>query len=640
MLNISDLTFRMRGRPLLQGASLSVPSGARMALVGRNGTGKSTLLRLIAGELQPDAGSVSLPVGARIGWVRQEAPSGPVSLMDAVLAADGERAALLAEAETATDPTRIADIHARLRDIDAHSAEARAARILFGLGFSAESQARPCSDFSGGWRMRVALAGVLFAAPDLLLLDEPTNHLDLEATLWLEDYLRTYPHSLLIVSHDRDLLNKAPTAIVHLDGMKLTSYTGNYDAFVRMRMERLRHAQAEAVKQEARRAHLQAFVDRFRAKASKASQAQSKLKALERLGPRIQMIDESPISFDFPTPDPLPPPLIRLDDASVGYGDTIILRRLSLRIDADDRIALLGANGNGKSTLAKLLAGRLAPMAGEAFRSAKLRVGYFAQHQAEEMQLDRTALETMQAAMPPSALEGQARAHLARFGLDQAKAETRVGDLSGGERAKLLLALTTRDAPHILILDEPTNHLDIDSREALAEALNDYGGAVLMISHDPHLLRLTADRLWLVDGGACLPFDGDLDDYKRFLLERSRTEARSAGKGGATAAGEIVGKGKEQRRDERRAAAELRASLAPWRRRVQELERQIEALSRRRAALEAQLADPAFYAGPTQRVAPMQIELGRLVEELTTSEEEWLDLSERLDAALAGDDGS
>lgn len=634
MLQINDLTFRIAGRLLLDQASVTVPAGHRIALVGRNGTGKSTLLRLIAGELQPDAGSLSLPAGLKMGWVKQEAPAGDTSLIDAVLAADTERTALLAEAETASDPIRIGEIHARLSDIQAHSAEARAARILSGLGFDAEAQRRPCSDFSGGWRMRVALAGVLFAEPDLLLLDEPTNHLDLEATLWLEEYLRNYPHTMLIVSHDRGLLNKVPTGIVHLDQLKLTSYGGNYDQFVQIRTMRMEHAKSQAARQDAQRQHLQAFVDRFRAKASKATQAQSKLKAIERLGPRIQVIDDTPVNFNFPSPDELAPPLIRLDNVSVGYGDRVVLRKLSLRIDGDDRIALLGANGNGKSTLVKLLSGRMGTMGGEMFRSSKLRVGYFAQHQADELNLSWTALQQMQAAMPPGTLEGPVRSHLGRFGFNQSKADTKISSLSGGEKAKLLLAMMTRDAPHILMLDEPTNHLDIDSREALVEALNNYEGAVIVISHDPHLVELTADRLWLVNEGTCQPFEGDLDDYKRLLLDKSRAERAAAAGVGGGAADKGAG-GRDARKEERRQAAELRQQLAPLRRQIEAVEKRMGQLTKRKLEIEVKLADPKLYEGPSDKVTKAQIDLGAVSGDLETAELEWLDLSEQMESALA-----
>lgn len=623
MLLINDLTYRVAGRMLLDQASVVIPDGHRVAIVGRNGTGKSTLLKLIAGELQPDGGDLRLNNNARMGWVRQEAPSDSRSLIETVLAADTERASLLEEAETATDPQRISEIHERLFDIEAHSAEGRAAKILSGLGFDADAQRRPCSDFSGGWRMRVALAAVLFTEPDLLLLDEPTNHLDLEATLWLEDYLKAYPRTMIIVSHDRELLNKVPTTIVHLDRLKLTSYSGNYDTFVKTRTMQLELLKAQAAKQETQRKHLQSFVDRFKAKASKARQAQSRVKAIERLGPRVTVLEDETTSFSFPSPDELAPPLINLDNVTVGYGDKPVLRGLGLRIDSDDRIALLGANGNGKSTLVKLLAGKLAPMSGEVKRSGKLRVGYFAQHQTDELNTDWTPIQQL-ATIMPQANQTQLRGYLGRFGLGQQKAETKIAALSGGEKAKLLLAMMTREAPHVLMLDEPTNHLDIDSREALVEALNEYEGAVIVISHDPHLIELTADRLVLVADGTAKPFDGDLEDYKKLLLENARAANREA---------KADAKSKEARKEEKRAAAELRAQMAPVRRELEQAEKKLAKLTAKRTELSAKLADPAIYNGPADKVTQLQIEMGTLEKQIEEVESQWLNLSEQLEQA-------
>ncbi|AWK86903.1 ABC-F family ATP-binding cassette domain-containing protein [Azospirillum thermophilum] len=625
MLHINDLTFRFGGRVLFDRATAVVPKGHRVALVGRNGTGKSTLLKLIAGQLQTDAGAITVPAGMKIGMVAQEAPSGPVSLIDTVLAADKERTALLEEAETATDPLRIGEIHARLADIEAHSAPARAAQILSGLGFDAEAQARPCSDFSGGWRMRVALAGVLFARPDLLLLDEPTNHLDLEATIWLEGYLRTYPHTILLVSHDRDLLNKVPTTTIHVDQGKLVTYAGNYDQFLKQRRANQERLQAMATKQEAKRKHMMAFVERFRYKATKARQAQSRLKALEKLETIALMEDDPDVVFNFPQPDELAPPLIALDGVTIGYGDKAILRRVNLRIDMDDRIALLGANGNGKSTLVKLLAGRLQPMDGEMRRSSKLRVGYFAQHQAEELDLSLTPIQQTQRAMP-LAPEEKVRAHLGRFGFPQTKAETRIADLSGGEKARLLLALMSREAPHILMLDEPTNHLDIDSREALIEAINGFQGAVILISHDPHLIELTADRLLLVADGTVKPYDGDIDDYRRYLLDRAKVE-RAVAKGDADSG--------PSRKDQRRAAAETRAALAPLKRKATDAEALVTRLSEEKRKIETRLSDPALYDGPADTLTKLQIDLGAVEKKLAAAEESWLEALETYEMAAA-----
>ncbi|HYD32325.1 MAG TPA: ABC-F family ATP-binding cassette domain-containing protein [Azospirillaceae bacterium] len=626
MLHINDLTFRYGGRMIFDHATVAIPEGHRVALVGRNGTGKSTLLKLIAGEIAIDAGSINVPANTRIGMLAQEAPAGETSLLDAVLAADIERTALMAEAETATDPHRIAEIHTRLADIHAHSAPARAARILSGLGFDAEAQQRPCKDFSGGWRMRVALAGVLFSAPDLLLLDEPTNHLDLEASLWLENFLKTYPHTILLVSHDRDLLNSVPTTTVHLDRGKLVSYGGNYDQFQRTRRANLERLAAAQVKQEAQRKHIQEFVDRFRYKATKARQAQSRLKMLEKMEPIVGIVEEDTPTFNFPSPEPLAPPLITLDLVDIGYGDRAVLKRLDLRIDQDDRIALLGANGNGKSTLVKLLSGRLQAMAGEVRKSNRLKVGYFAQHQTDELDAELTALAEAKKWMP-LLTEEKVRAQLGRFGFDQPKAETKIADLSGGEKARLLFALMSRDAPHILMLDEPTNHLDIDSREALVQALNGFEGAVILISHDPHLIELTADRLWLVADGTAKPFDGDMDDYRRLLLDQSRA-AKAEARGDSD-------RDSVSRKDQRRAAAEQRAQLAPLRRKVQDAEKRIAKFSDAKTKLETQLADPALYTGPSDKVTRLQIDLGEAQKRLAAAEEEWLEAQEALESAAA-----
>ncbi|WP_119459571.1 ABC-F family ATP-binding cassette domain-containing protein [Rhodospirillaceae bacterium SYSU D60014] len=631
MLQINDLTYRIAGRLLLDRATLTLPTGHHAGLVGRNGTGKSTLLKLITGELHADGGDISLPNGARIGMLAQEAPDGPESLLDTVLSADRERTALLEEAETATDPHRIAEIHTRLADIGAHAAPARAATILSGLGFDAEAQARPCSDFSGGWRMRVALAAVLFSEPDLLLLDEPTNHLDLEATLWLESFLKSYPRTLLLVSHDRDLLNKAVDKIIHLEGNKLTLYGGGYDVFERTRSERLANQAAAAAKQLAARRHMQAFVDRFRYKASKARQAQSRIKALARMEPIASIIEERTVSFDFPSPDPLAPPLITLDDVDVGYApDRPVLRKLDLRLDMDDRIALLGANGNGKSTLVKLLAGRLKPLDGELRKSAKLRIGYFAQHQAEELDLTATPLMLMER-LAPMATEQKRRAHLGRFGFGQEKALTTVGALSGGEKARLLFALMSREAPHILLLDEPTNHLDVDSRQALVQAINGFEGAVVLISHDPHLIELTADRLWLVADGGCRPYDGDLDDYRRLLLNQRRNRNAEAREAKQSASDGADTRTATARKEQRKAAAEARAAVQHLRRAAEEAEKRLEKLQARKAALEARLADPVIYEGPTAQLMELQVKFGEIKKEIARTEERWLEAQAALE---------
>jgi ATP-binding cassette, subfamily F, member 3 len=526
MLSFDDLTIRIAGREIIAGATANLPAGRRIGLVGRNGAGKSTLLKVILGQLAPDGGEVSWPREWKIGAVAQEAPDGSDSLLDTVLAADRERNDLLLAAETETEPHALGYIYSRLDDIDAYSAPARAAAVLAGLGFSAEQQERPCSEFSGGWRMRVALAAILFSNPDLLLLDEPTNYLDLEGVLWLEDFLRRYRGTVLIVSHDRDLLNTAAEFILHLEHGKLTLYTGGYNTFVATRTAKRALDAALAKKQEAAREHMQAFVDRFKAKASKARQAQSRMKMLAKMQTIEVPVDEHVAPIRIPTPVEASPPLITMHDASVGYEPgKPILTDMSMRIDPDDRIALLGKNGNGKSTFAKLLANKLALMDGELVRARKWVPGYFAQHQLEELDGSLTPIETLSHLRRQLRME-QVRAQLGGFGFSSDKATTKVENLSGGERARLMLALATLDKPNMLILDEPTNHLDIDARTELLNALNHFDGAVVLVSHDRRLLEATADRLLLVADGRVEPFDGDLDDYRRYLLSGESTPGR------------------------------------------------------------------------------------------------------------------
>jgi ATP-binding cassette subfamily F protein 3 len=617
MLTITDLTCRVAGRPLLEGASLTLPAGHKGGLIGRNGTGKTTLLKLIAGEIQADTGEIRLPNNARIGRIAQEAPSGPQSLLETVLAADTERAKLLDEAEHATDPHRIADIYQRLHEIGAHAAPARAAQILHGLGFDAAAQERPCSDFSGGWRMRVALAALLFQAPDLLLLDEPTNHLDLEATLWLEDFLKRYPYTVLLVSHDRDLLNGAVDKIIHLHDRKLTMYTGGYDDFERLRSERLALQAAAAAKQDAQRKHMQAFIDRFRYKASKARQAQSRIKALARMQPIAAAVEERGIEFTFPEPEELAPPLIVMDDVAVGYEEgKPILTKINMRLDPDERIALLGSNGNGKSTMAKLIAGRLKPMAGEMRASRKLKVGYFAQHQTDELDLEATPLLSMERAAPNLNAE-KCRAHIARFGLDVQRANTPVGNLSGGEKARLLLALMTHAAPNILLLDEPTNHLDIDSRQALVQAINEFPGAVVLISHDPHLIELTVDRFWLVKDGRCVPFDGDLNDYKDMILNPGRSE-----------------KARGERREKAEAKSARKAGdPGELKRQVEQSAIAVQKLTEAMRLIEKKMAERSFYNEPAGVIAEWQRKHADVTKRLEQAEEAWLQAQMALESA-------
>ncbi|MDB5570368.1 MAG: transporter related, partial [Hyphomicrobiales bacterium] len=526
MLNIDDLTYRLGPRLLFDRASASIPIGAKIGFVGRNGAGKTTLFRLVAGEISPEGGGVSYPKAARIGRVEQEAPGGPGSLIDFVLLADVERAALMEEAETATDPTRIADIQIRLADIDAHSAPARAGTILSGLGFDHEAQQRALSEFSGGWRMRVALAAVLFSKPDLLLLDEPTNYLDLEGTLWLIDYLAKYPATIVVISHDRDMLDDVADHILHLDQAKLTLWKGNYTSFEKQRREQMAIRMKHVKKQETQRDHLQAFVDRFRAKASKARQAQSRLRMLEKMEPIEAIVDTDVQPFNFPSPaKPLAPPIVAMEGVSVGYDGRTVLSRLSLNISNDDRIGLLGSNGNGKSTFAKLVAGRLDPMGGELRRSSRMEVGFFAQHQIDDLDVRGTPYSHV-AELMPDGTQAKIRGRCAQIGFPNVKADTRIDLLSGGEKARLLMGLATFGGPHLIIMDEPTNHLDIDSRAALIDAINSYDGAIILVSHDRHLLEACADRLWLVGNGTVTDFDGDMDDYRRLILDSNSGKDR------------------------------------------------------------------------------------------------------------------
>jgi ATP-binding cassette, subfamily F, member 3 len=624
MLHINDMTLRIAGRPLYEQASVALPEGARVGFVGRNGSGKTTLFNAIAGEIAPDEGSISLPKAARLGRVAQEAPGGPETLMEVVLAADKERDALMAERQRARDPHRIAEIEMRLVDIGAHSAEARAGAILHGLGFSSQAQGRPCSELSGGWRMRVALAAVLFAEPDLLLLDEPTNYLDLEGTLWLYDYLARYPRTALIISHDRELLNEAVDHILHLSERKLTLYRSGYDGFERRRREQQALQAKSRENQLAERKHLQSFIDRFRAKASKARQAQSRIKRLEKMEPIAPVAEEQVLPFDLPTPQrQLAPPLMSFEGVKAGYGGPMVLERIDATLLPDDRIALLGANGNGKSTFAKLLTGRLAPLAGEIKRSSKLKVAYFAQHQLDELDEMGTPLSHVTARLP-DATESKRRGAAARMGFSGDAAAKPVAALSGGEKARLLLGLATMEAPHLLVLDEPTNHLDIDARGALAEALNDYGGAVVLITHDRFLLDACADRLWLVADRRVVPFDGDVDDYRRLVLSgaggrAARRARRAAMKEEGSPQGDVASPSP---------SPALPRSPATARKLIASAEERMAKLSALIAKIDAALADGTAFAAEPKRASLLARQRGALKDALARAEQEWLEVSE------------
>ncbi len=621
MLRIEDLTYRIGKRTLIDRASVDISAGHRVGLVGRNGVGKTTLLHLITGALETDQGRIDFPETWRIGISRQEAPSGKASLTETVIAGDRELARLTREAETEADPMRIAEIHARLQEKNAHSAPSRAARILAGLGFSEEERQRPCDEFSGGWRMRVALASLLFSEPDLLLLDEPTNHLDLEATMWLEDYLKHYRGTVIIVSHDRELLNRVPQQILHLEGTKLTLYSGGYDRFEAARRMKIAQMEKARVQQDRERDRIRKFVEKFRYKATKARQAQSRLKMLERMQPIPEFVSDGMGGFEFPDPESLPPPLLRLDEVTAGYDGKAVLNRITLRIDAEDRIALMGANGNGKSTLIRLLAGRLDPMSGEIGRHRKLKIGYFAQHQADELDFDDTPVQAL-AKRRPGDIDERLRAQLGRFGFSQERADTPIGSLSGGEKARLLFALMTAEAPHVLLLDEPTNHLDIAAREGLVQAINAYQGAVIIVSHDPHVVELTADTLWLVADGKVEPWESDLDEYRQYLLANSRKDIPAETPAPSN-----------DRREARRRAAERRQEIAPLRRKMEQAEKRMETLEHEKVRLQKSLADPALYDGSSNRLVTLQKELGLVEKDLADAEEDWIAAHEAYEEA-------
>ena len=621
MLNLNGITVRLGGRTILDRATAALPPYGRVGLIGRNGAGKSTLMKVMIGSLEADDGSLEMPKGTRIGYIAQEAPAGDSTPFDTVLAADTERAALMTESEQEDlDPDRMAEVHERLIAIDAYTAPARASRILVGLGFDEEMQGKPLDSFSGGWKMRVALASLLFSQPDLLLLDEPSNHLDLEATLWLENFLKGYPAMMVVISHERDLLNNVVDHILHLDNGQVTLYSGGYDSFERQRAERAAQLAAAKASQDAQRAKLQEYVARNSARASTAKQAQSRAKALARMQPIAAMAEDPTLSFDFPSPEELKPPLVTLDLASVGYtAGKPILERLNLRIDPDDRIALLGRNGNGKTTLARLLAAQLTPMEGAMSASGKMRVGYFTQYQVEELDGDDTPLEHMTQQMK-GASPGAVRAQLGRFGFSGAKATTKVGKLSGGERARLALALITRDAPHMLILDEPTNHLDVDAREALVQALNEYEGTVVLVSHDRHMLELTADRLVLVDNGTATEFSGTIEDYTDFILGKGPAKEKVS---------------KADRKEDKKAAAAAREAQVKLKRDVSDAEADLAKLEVVLSAIDRAMFDPASAANEYKDLTMGELSQrrGKIIAAQEAAEARWVAASEALEKA-------
>lgn len=625
MLKLTDLTLHIVGRPLLENASLTLPKGARAGLVGRNGCGKTTLFKAITKDHPTETGSIELARGWRIGQVAQEAPGTEENLLEIVLAADVERTTLLERAETETSPDEIAAIQARLTDIEAHSAEARAATILAGLGFNAEAQLRPASSFSGGWRMRVALASVLFSRPDLLLLDEPTNYLDLEGTLWLENYISRYPGTVLIISHDRDLLNTAVDTIVHMEGQKLNLYKGGYDAFEKLRAEQRELAEKTRAKVESQAAHMQAFVDRFRYKASKAKQAQSKLKAIAKLRPPALLEETGTMPIRFPDPERLSAsPMIKLENVKCGYSpDNPVLSQIRLNIDADDRIALLGANGNGKSTFAKLLSERLPHVSGGIVNAPKLKVAMFAQHQMDDLHAEQTPVDHIRPLMPQAG-EAQIRSKVAQLGLNHERMDTKCANLSGGEKARLLLGLCTFHGPDLLILDEPTNHLDVGAREALVHGINEFSGAVILISHDRHLIDATMDRLWLVHDGKVDSYDGDMETYRKLVLSISRKQNSSK---------DDSAKKPKTKHQSKKEATEKRANLAPLRAKLSQKEQQIQKLEEAIRKLDSSLATPGIYENFPDKATKFAKQRAEAEKMLNQVEEEWLELGAKLEAA-------
>lgn len=607
MIDINDITVRIGSKVLLSGASAHISDGQKVGLIGANGCGKSTLFRVLRGELETETGTVVFPSRHKVVFVEQEMKDVSVPILEFVLNKDEERSRLLQSLEKASEE-ELAEIHERLRIIGASSAEARAAEILVGLGFSPEDFSRPIKEFSGGWRMRLSLAAALFQPSDVLLLDEPTNHLDLEAGIWLENHLQKYRGTLLLISHDRNILNSLCDYIIHFDNQTLVTYSGNYDNFEKTRALQREVLSRQAKKQEMHRKHLQSFVDRFRYKATKAKQAQSRLKMLEKMEMLSPVKDDVSTHFEFPEPEKLSPPFISIENGVVGYGDKPVLKKLSFRIVDNDRIALLGANGNGKSTLAKLLSGRLPLMSGEIRKTPKLKVGYFAQYQTEELPEKQTAAEYMSSLMP-EANETKVRSHLARFGLGQEKALTVIGSLSGGEKARLLFAAITTEAPALLILDEPTNHLDIDARDALVEAVNAYGGSVILITHDIRLIELIADDLWLVKNGLCRPYDGDLDDYKKLLLEEKKPTEKIR---------------EEKPKERKENTYNLKKQLSSQ---IRKLETEIDKLQKRKNALEQLFSEQLSM----EDIVKNNKELKQIQELLEQRENEWLELSGQLE---------
>ena len=610
MINFKNIYFSIGGVPLFENASGFVPTGHKVGVVGRNGAGKTTLFKLILNEIILDAGVIEVPKNYKIGYVSQEAPSTEVTLLDTVLEADIERSKLLHNAQIEKDPNKIAEIYTRLSDINAYSAEARASSILNGLGFSKEDLIRPCSSFSGGWRMRVALASVLFSNPELLLLDAPTNYLDFEATVWLENYLQRFKNTALVISHDRNLLNKSVTSILHLSQKKLIFYNGNYDFFDNERRVQLEQKISQKNKQDAQRAHLESFINRFKAKASKAKQAQSRIKILEKMKPIIIEENQKVPTFNFEKNTKFAPPLITIEQASVGYNNIPILKNINLSIDPDDRIALLGVNGEGKSTLSKLIAKKLNSMKGKLNYPKKLKIGYFAQHQLDELRSNETPFEHLYSKLDKE-VPSKIRAKLGSVGFTNDTMDIEVKRLSGGQKARLLLLLVVIEKPDLLILDEPTNHLDVESREALIMALNDYTGSLILVTHDAFLVERLVDRLLIIKDGNVSEFLGDINEYKKVVLNNNTIKGKYK---------EVSSKNIVNNQSKTSSTKDLKKLLTNCENKISKYEKQ-------KSILEGEMLLENFYEANNQkRIQEVNIELKTLINLITEEEKKWEEL--------------
>lgn len=629
MIVFSDLSLRRGPKALLESASFSIHPGQKVGLTGANGVGKSSLFALIRGELGQDSGTFSMPPAWVVAHVKQETPSSPQTALEYALQGDGEYISLqaqIAEAEGA----RLGELHARLDAIDGYTAESRAATLLHGLGFKPEEVQRPVVSFSGGWRMRLNLAQALMCRSDLLLLDEPTNHLDLDAVIWLQDWLKSYRGTLLLISHDREFLDAICTQIAHIEQSRLTMYGGNYSTFEITRAEKLSQQQSAYEKQKREREHMQRYVDRFRAQATKARQAQSRLKALERMEVIAPAHVDSPFSFHFRDPEKMPDRLLNMVGVSVGYGENTIISKVRLQILPGERIGLIGPNGAGKSTLIKFLAGNLPAQAGECWQAQDLKVGYFAQHQLEQLKVDQSPLQHLRS-LDKQAREQDLRNYLGGFAFHGERVDEAVAPFSGGEKARLALALLIYQRPNLLLLDEPTNHLDLDMRLALSMALQEFTGAMVIVSHDRHMLKTVTDQLILVDSGRATEFDGDLEDYALWLQNRFRAEEAASKPTETSVAHSAAG-----RKDQRRESAEKRKQLQPLKRKVDQLEQQITKLNQQKTQLEEVLADPETY-NEVNKAKLKQWLLDKMTVEakLETVELEWMTLSEEYETALA-----